>query len=117
MSDKTVLVAQMINDVNNKGYNNGAENSLNTTSTTHTRAILTTRLNNPNVIIRRGRVIKSSTGFMKKFKSPRITPRSRYISHVAGKEIPKKLESENAFTSTPGTKEEAIHNPKIAPTI
>ena len=71
---------QTIKVVHKSGQNHGALNSLNIISTTHNKDALTKNPKNPRVIIRKGSVRMSSRGFMKKFKSPKIIPKSRIIS-------------------------------------
>ena len=102
--------------VRNRGRYNGTVNSLNAMVTIQIIAMLIIMLKRPRVIISKGRAIIFKTGFTKKFKSPKIIPKTKKICHCWVIFMPKKFESGNMSTLTPGTNNFASHSPKAAAT-
>ena len=112
-----MLRAQIVKVVHKSGISQGAENSSNITSKAHINTPFITNPNNPKVIILNGKVITSKIGFIKKFKSPSIIPKTRKICQVSVMFIPKKLELGSTATLTFGTKYDANQSPAVAAII
>lgn len=98
-----VFNAQMIKVVNKRGYNHGALNSSNITSTIQIIAIFIINPKSPKVIILKGKVMASNMGFTKRVKSPKVIPKSKNMCQFCVRLIPKKLELGINNTFTPGT--------------
>ena len=79
--------------------------------------MLTAILKTPKVKTLKGRVIVFNIGFIKKFKSPKTTPKIKKTCHCSVSLNPKKVEFGNVSIITPATSELLIHNPKIPATI
>ncbi len=103
--------------VHKRGQNQGTVISLNIKSKIQSIAIFITILKSPRLIIRNGNVMTFIIGFTKKLSKPRATPKSKIICHCKVKGTPKKFESENRLTITPGTNNTASQIPKMAAII
>ena len=54
---------------------------------------------------------------LKKFINPKIIPKTRKICHWLVRATPNKFDSGYNLTRTPGTNDEASHNPAVAAAI
>lgn len=100
-----------------RGQSQGIYNSANIISKSQSIAIFITMEKRPNVKSSKGKARVFKMGLTKKFKSPKIIPKTKKICHRLVSEIPKKLDSGYSLTTIPGTNDEASHNPAIEAAI
>ena len=94
-----------------RGQSQGIYNSANIISKSQSIAMFITMENRPSVKSCKGKARVFKMGLTKKFKSPKIIPKTKKICHGLVSKIPKKLDSGYSLTTAPGTNDEAIHNP------
>ncbi len=99
------------------GQSQGIDNSANIMSKSQSIAIFITMEKRPSVNITKGRARAFKIGLTKKFRSPRIIPKTKKICHWAVMGNWKKFESGYVFTTTPKGNSVASHNPAIALSI
>ena len=100
-----------------RGQSQGIYNSANIISKSQSIAMFITMEKSPSVKNFKGKARIFKMGLTKKFKSPKIIPKTKKVCHWLVRATPNKFDSGYNLTMTPGTYAPANQSPRMAAII